>query len=87
LPIAVCSWPCTGLALLLKSHEHKDSAPEPHLDPKGKTSGALASNIAVTQQGTVGAAQILDTPPLAIKPDESVSPGNARIWPQIDIQR
>ena len=85
LPSAVCSWLCPGPALLLQSREHEDRAPEPHLDPQGKPSGALASNIAATQQGPVGAAQILDTPALAIKPDEGVSPGNVRIWPQINI--
>jgi hypothetical protein len=75
------------LILLLKSREHEDRTPEPQLGPKGKTYSALALNIAVTQQDAVGAAQILDTPPLTIKPDKGMAPGNARIWPQINIQR
>jgi hypothetical protein len=75
------------LALFLKSREHEDSTPKPHFSPKCKTYGVLASNIVVTQQDTAYAAQILDTPRFAIKPDTGVSPGYTHIWPQIDIQR
>jgi hypothetical protein len=49
--------------------------------------GALASNIAVIQQGPISAAEIFDTPSLPIEPDQGMSPGHSRIWPQIDIQR
>ena len=49
--------------------------------------GALASNIAVFQQGPIRAAEIFDVPSLPIEPDQGMPPGHSRIWPQIDIQR
>ena len=73
--------------LRLERRELQKSAPEPYGGPWGEVHGALPSNITVIQQGPIGAAEILDTPSLPIKPNQGMSPGHGHIWPQIDIQR
>jgi hypothetical protein len=55
--------------------------PELYDGSRSEMHGALASNIAVFQQGPSRAAEIFDVPSLPIEPDPGMSSGHSRIWP------